>query len=247
MKTKITFLQKFFALFTFVVIFFTFIGIPNADAANQACCCGYKDIANPASADACQAALTCTSVPTKDDCNDTVQKTFTATGGRYLGAFDDIENAGNCSATTSQLKEDYCAVATEGLLANTSPGCVDQGDCSVCDFIIVFSNVARLILGITGAFALLLFIIGGFMLIISQGNQERVEKGKKILTSTVIGIVIVLGAWQTVRIVLITIIVEKDASGSSTQEQKLRNDIFKAFTDPTYNPCNDPNFGVTSG
>lgn len=247
MKTKTTFLKTFLAIGVLAFAFLLFGNIQPAEAANAACCCGYVNLAKPASADACQEALTCKSVPTKEDCNAAVQKQFTDTGGRYLGAVDDIDQAGNCKATLKQQEEKYCSVTSEGLLANTSPGCVDQGDCSVCDFIIVFTNVARLILGVAGAFALLLFILGGFMLIVSQGIQERIERGKKILISTVIGIVIILSAWQIVRIVLITIVVEKGASGSSQEEQKLRNDIFKAFTDPTYNPCNDPSFGVTSG
>jgi hypothetical protein len=57
-----------------------------------------------------------------------------------------------------------------------------------------FTNIAKLIFGVTGSFALLMFVIGGFMILSSAGNQEKVNKGKQYLTNAVIGIFIILTA-----------------------------------------------------
>jgi hypothetical protein len=57
-----------------------------------------------------------------------------------------------------------------------------------------FRNVARLILGVTGSFALLFFVYGGFMVLTSAGNESRVSKGKEILRNAVIGIFIIFTA-----------------------------------------------------
>ncbi|MBI4457701.1 hypothetical protein HY633_01930 [Candidatus Uhrbacteria bacterium] len=57
-----------------------------------------------------------------------------------------------------------------------------------------FGNIANIILGLTGSFALLMFVYGGFTLLTSGGSQEAVTKGKTIIQNSVIGIVIILGS-----------------------------------------------------
>lgn len=62
---------------------------------------------------------------------------------------------------------------------------------------IVFTaiNVAKLILGISGSVALALFIYGGFLMLISGGNEQMVTKGKNVLSGAVIGLIIVFAAY----------------------------------------------------
>ncbi|NQU83252.1 MAG: hypothetical protein HQ536_00925 [Parcubacteria group bacterium] len=79
------------------------------------------------------------------------------------------------------------------------PACADTGDCNLNEITEVFGNVARIILGVTGSFALLMFILGGFMLLTAAGVQARVEKGKQIITGAVIGIIIIFGAYVGVQ------------------------------------------------
>ncbi|HSD12075.1 MAG TPA: pilin [Patescibacteria group bacterium] len=57
-----------------------------------------------------------------------------------------------------------------------------------------FRNVASLIVGITGSFALLMFVYGGFMLLTSAGVESRVTTGKTILKNAMIGLVLVFTA-----------------------------------------------------
>lgn len=80
-------------------------------------------------------------------------------------------------------------------------GCLKNGDCSLQDFLQVFINAGQWILGVSGSFALLMFIIGGLMWIFSGGNEQRVTRGKQIITGTVIGIALVLGSWLLVNFV----------------------------------------------
>lgn len=79
------------------------------------------------------------------------------------------------------------------------PSCAETGNCTLNDIAQVFGNVARIILGVTGSFALLIFIYGGFVWLTAAGVSERVESGKKILTGAVIGIVIIFGAYVGVQ------------------------------------------------
>ena len=64
-------------------------------------------------------------------------------------------------------------------------------DCIVFTFI----NIANLILGISGSVALALFIYGGFLMLISSGNETMVTKGKGVLSGALIGLIIVFGAY----------------------------------------------------
>lgn len=68
------------------------------------------------------------------------------------------------------------------------PACADSGNCYTCDFLVLFVNWSQLILyGLTG-FAVLMIAIAGFLWIISAGRAEMVQKGRQIITGTIIGI-----------------------------------------------------------
>lgn len=59
----------------------------------------------------------------------------------------------------------------------------------------IIANVIRVVLGVTGAISLVIIIYGGFMMMISAGNQERVDKGRKALMWAVIGLMVVFGSY----------------------------------------------------
>ena len=70
----------------------------------------------------------------------------------------------------------------------------------------ILVNVAQIILGLSGAIALLMFIYGGFLWLTAAGSSSKVQQGTKIMVGTVIGLVIIFGAnlaITTVRNVLL--------------------------------------------
>lgn len=75
---------------------------------------------------------------------------------------------------------------------------------SLCDFV---STAQRAIyLGMTVALFVLapiLFLIGAFLMIISRGNEKRLETGKGIFVNTIWGIVIVLSAFVIVNTIFV--------------------------------------------
>ena len=74
-----------------------------------------------------------------------------------------------------------------------------EGQCrSISIFVILLLNVANYLFTIVGALALLFFIYGGFMLILSQGKSEQLQKGKEIILAAVIGLIIVFSAYMLV-------------------------------------------------
>lgn len=86
------------------------------------------------------------------------------------------------------------------------PGCAQTGNCSLCDFLIGFSNIAQWLLSILGSVALLFFIYGGFVWLTAGGNEERIKRGRDILTHTVIGVIIVLAAWLIINFVIMSLV-----------------------------------------
>lgn len=56
-------------------------------------------------------------------------------------------------------------------------------------------GIIQVILGLLGIVTLCLAIYAGFLYLTSQGNKETVEKAKKILTYTALGMVVILSSF----------------------------------------------------
>ena len=59
-------------------------------------------------------------------------------------------------------------------------------------------NIIRLVLGLMTLIAVVLIIYGGFVWLTAAGNEENVEKAKKIISAAVIGLIVILLAWAIV-------------------------------------------------
>ncbi len=59
-------------------------------------------------------------------------------------------------------------------------------------------NILNLVLGLLALIAVVMIIIGGFTWLTAGGNEEKVDKAKKIISAAVIGLIIVLLAWAVV-------------------------------------------------
>ncbi len=84
--------------------------------------------------------------------------------------------------------QDPCASGTGGLPCDTS----------ISSFIIKIINIA---LTVAGLIAVLFLIVGGFRYITSAGNEETAEQAKKIITNSIIGIVVIILSFVIVRVI----------------------------------------------
>ncbi|NIT03679.1 hypothetical protein GTO10_01980 [Candidatus Saccharibacteria bacterium] len=73
---------------------------------------------------------------------------------------------------------------------------------SICD---AASAITNILFGIAGTIAVIILIMGGIQYMTSGGDKIGVEQARGRITSAVIGLVIVLGAWLIVNVVLRTI------------------------------------------
>lgn len=65
----------------------------------------------------------------------------------------------------------------------------------------LLANIIKTALGVVGAIALVFFIYGGFMMLISGGSSDRVKKGRDTLMWATIGLVFIFGSYGIVSAV----------------------------------------------
>lgn len=66
----------------------------------------------------------------------------------------------------------------------------------------VFGRLIQAMLGVTGSIALLMFVYGGFLWLISGGEADKVKKGKEVMKWSILGLVVIIGAYTIVRAVV---------------------------------------------
>ena len=75
-------------------------------------------------------------------------------------------------------------------------GRTGQPACQFCDIFVLIDNVISFILTcLAPIVAILVLVIGGLYLLTAGSSPERVSKAKSIITSVVIGLVIIFVAW----------------------------------------------------
>lgn len=66
----------------------------------------------------------------------------------------------------------------------------------------LIKNIINFFLGFLGLLAVVMVIYGGFLYVSSAGNEENVNKAKKILLYAVVGIIVIIAAFALVNTLL---------------------------------------------
>ncbi len=66
----------------------------------------------------------------------------------------------------------------------------------------ITGRIINIALGVLGVIAVGIVIVGGFIWMTSGGNEEKLEKAKKLLKNGVIGLVIILASWAIATFIL---------------------------------------------
>ena len=83
--------------------------------------------------------------------------------------------------------------------------------CNLCHFWQLINNVINfLVFDIAAPVGVVMILIGGVIFLTSAGSEERIGQAKKILTNTIIGLVIVFCAWLLVDSLIKTIVDPND-------------------------------------
>ncbi|MBT7338986.1 MAG: hypothetical protein HN802_04790 [Candidatus Jacksonbacteria bacterium] len=79
---------------------------------------------------------------------------------------------------------------------------ITDGSCQPCDIIQLVANIIDLLIGALGVVLLIMFVVGGITLLLSQGNSDKISKGTATMKNAVIGAIIVMLAWTIVNITI---------------------------------------------
>lgn len=139
-----------------------------------------------------------------------VGKTCSSPEGSSYDICEPFEAEETCNTHRDLLKnkadETIASIGKANTVGNFIPGCgisdkeVISPECrDVSIFVSILLNGANYLFGIVGALALLVVVLAGIQLIISQGNPEKTKKAFDMLTAAGIGLLIVFGAYMLVR------------------------------------------------
>ena len=111
-------------------------------------------------------------------------------------------------------------VRAEGILpAETGGTCPDGstncGNYTLNDMARTAITISEFILGIVGSLALLAFVAGGLMWMLSAGNPEWVTRGKQTIIGAVIGLVVVFTSYTIIYFVYKSLGITEPLSKSS--------------------------------
>ena len=121
--------------------------------------------------------------------------------------------AGNCedTCTCKCSAQAYCTSGRcQGGLVPCGRKCDDPctktcecAPCTLCDLFVLAKRIVDFfVLYILIPLAVFTFIVGGFILLTSAGDPGRIGTGKKIMTATVIGLIIIFTSWLAVDTVI---------------------------------------------
>ena len=63
------------------------------------------------------------------------------------------------------------------------------------DIKVTIGNIVQIVLGFLGILTVLIILLGGFQWMTSGGNEDKIAGAKKLISSGVVGLVIVLAAY----------------------------------------------------
>jgi len=103
------------------------------------------------------------------------------------------EKAGECNSCMGEGKTGVW----------TAIGCLQTTFGTEDNFITSFLKIGS---GIAGGIAFLLIIVGGFQMVMSAGNPEKLNEGKELVTSAIVGLLFVIFSVFILRLVGVDIL-----------------------------------------
>jgi hypothetical protein len=101
-------------------------------------------------------------------------------------------SAGGSSALTT---------GSAGALPTILPSCAQSGDCALDDIVRTGANAANFFTALSAGLFFFSFIYGGARYLLSFGRKEWVSAGTKAMTTSALGMAIVMFAWVIVNYV----------------------------------------------
>lgn len=75
------------------------------------------------------------------------------------------------------------------------------------DFRVILGSVIKAFLGLSGSIALVMVIYGGFLWLTSNGNPEKIDKGRKVLVWAFVGLAVIFSAYTLTSAIISALVV----------------------------------------
>lgn len=147
-----------------------------------------------------------------NDAWDKAPKKLTASQQAKIDALYKAAKAAQANCDADQAKADETAAAaaagsgppaaggapTSGASTTATKGLINPlGSVTTVEGLV--GRLVKVLLGLSGSVALLMFVWGGFQYLWSAGDPKKVEKGKETLKNAVLGLFIILFAYAAVN------------------------------------------------
>jgi hypothetical protein len=187
-------------LFTFIISILITPSLTFAAGVSEVC-------TTPLSISNCDTGLYCEVYDAMNNINKCLEQT--ATGDSCSGDFEFQTNYCDPSTDTCQINPGPSATgaAPESQTGSTptvpAAGAVTLSNpLNTTNINSIIGRLIKYIIGISGSIALAIFIYGGILWIISAGRNEYVEKGKKALKNSTLGLVIIFTSYIVIRFII---------------------------------------------
>ena len=120
-----------------------------------------------------------------------------STGTRRTGGTGGVAGSAECGGDPNLSYQN-------GVCLPVDQACT-TGFCASDNLTDLLYNIIQFLLGLAGAIAVLVLIVGGFWYITSGGNEEQAEKGKKAIINALIGVVVIVLSYAIVTIIYNTL------------------------------------------
>lgn len=70
------------------------------------------------------------------------------------------------------------------------------------DFSVLVVRIINWVAGIVASLAVLMVVVGGFQMMISGGNDEKVKSARQTIQWALIGLIVVLASWALLKAIL---------------------------------------------
>lgn len=105
---------------------------------------------------------------------------------------------------------------SKGIVGNLD--CAESGNCNFCDFIQLFVVLQKVILSLFGSLAIIMLIWGGQGIITAAGNQQKVAEAKKLIVSTLLGVLIILVSYFLIVILVALLVTPAGSKDLKTKD-----------------------------
>jgi hypothetical protein len=124
----------------------------------------------------------------------------------FLGTILISPSSAVLEQTEAPTAESQTAVTLFGIKMNCDPAkAPGAGGCGIRDFVYFLKQFIKYLTVVIVPLAVFFIVWGGLVILLAGGSPERVGKGKKMITTALIGVAIALSAWLIINTVFLAL------------------------------------------